>query len=97
MTDPYLILGVPPDSDDAGIQAAYLAAIKRCPPERDAQRFAEIRAAFEAIRTRKDRLSYALFDVNPPTVQDLLDRAVPVGQPGRPDEALFKALLRGAG
>ena len=95
MTDPYLTLGVTPDTDDAGIQAAYLAAIKRCPPERDAQRFAEIRAAYEAIRTRMDRLSYELFDVSPPTLRDLLDRAAPAGQPGRPGEALFTALLRG--
>jgi len=95
MTDPYLILGVSPEADDDGIQAAYLAAIKRCPPERDAQRFAEIRAAYETIRTRKDRLSYELFDVSPPTVQDLLERAAPVAQPGHPQEALFAALLRG--
>lgn len=95
MTDPYLTLGVTQDTDDAGVQAAYLAAIKRCPPERDAQRFAEIRAAYESIRTRKGRLSYELFDVNPPTVRDLLDRAAPEGQEGRPGEALFMALLRG--
>ena len=94
MTDPYLILGVTPDSDDASIQAAYLAAIKRCPPERDAERFAEVRVAYEAIRTHKDRLAFELFDVSPPTMRDLLDRAAPVDQPGRPGEALFKALLR---
>ena len=95
MSDPYLTLGVPTDADDAAIHAAYLAAVKLCPPERDPQRFAAVRSAYEAIRTRRDRLAHELFDRSAPAVQELLDRAVPVAQPGRPSAALFAALLRG--
>ncbi len=95
MSDPYLILGVAADADDAAIQAAYLAGLKRWPPDRDPRRFEALRAAYEALRTRRDRLAQALFDATPPTLDEVLDRLAPVGEPGRPDAALFAALLRG--
>jgi curved DNA-binding protein CbpA len=95
MSDPYLILGVSEDADDACVESAYLAGIKRCPPERDARRFEALRAAYEALRTRRARLAYELFDTTPPEPADLLDRAAPIGPPRRPDQALFAALLRG--
>lgn len=95
MSDPYTVLGVTTDADDAAIHDAYLAAIKACPPDRDPQRFQAVRGAYEAIRTRKDRLAHELFDTTPPGVPELLDRAAPVTAPGRPERALFEALLRG--
>jgi curved DNA-binding protein CbpA len=95
MSDPYLILGLAPDADDAAVHAAYLAAVRACPPERDPRRFELLRAAYEALRTRRARLAQALFDQSPPTLADLLDRAEPVGAPRRPGRALFAALLRG--
>lgn len=97
MSDPYLILGVPDDADDAAIEAAYLSGIKRYPPERDAERFQSLRAAYECLHTERDRLAHALFDTTPPTPTDLLDRAAPMTAPGRPDPAHFAALLRGEG
>ncbi len=95
MRDPYLILGVSDDADDAAIEAAYLEGIKRCPPERDAERFQALRLAYEALRTRRDRLARELFDASPPGPADILDRAAPIGSTCRPDPALFAALLRG--
>ncbi len=96
MNDPYLALGITSDADDVVIRAAYLAAIKACPPERDLQRFQTVRAAYELIRTRKDRLAHELFDTSLPTVTELLERAAPLQQPAdRPGQALFAALLRG--
>jgi curved DNA-binding protein CbpA len=97
MTDPYLTLGIPEGADDAAVHAAYLEGIKRFPPERDPQRFEALRTAYEALRTRRDRLAHALFDTSAPTPQEILDKAAPVGPPGRPDAALFAALLRGEG
>ncbi len=97
MTDPYLVLGVSAEADDATIHAAYLRAVKACPPERDLHRFEAVRSAYEAIRTLKDRLAHELFDTTPPTVSDLLQRATPLETPGRPDAALFAVLLRGDG
>lgn len=96
MNDPYLILGVAPDADDASIQAAYLAGVKRYPPDRDPHRFEALRAAYEAVRTRRDRLGHALFDHSAPTLGDILDRLAPVGASRRPDAALFSALLKGS-
>lgn len=95
MRDPYLILGLAPDADDAAVETAYLEGIKRCPPERDPERFQALRAAYETLRSRRDRLSYALFDISPPQIADILDRAAPVEPARRPDAALFAALLRG--
>jgi len=95
MSDPYLTLGLPPDADNAAVQAAYLAAVKACPPERDPERFQTLRAAYESLRTHRARLAQALFDQEPPTLAEVLDRADPVGAPRRPARALFDALLRG--
>ena len=95
MSDPYLILGLEEDADDAAIETAYLEGIKRFPPERDAPRFEALRQAYETLRTHRDRLAYGLFDTAPPEPADLLDRAAPIGEHGRPEPALFAALLRG--
>ena len=54
-----------------------------------------MRGAYEAVLTRKDRLAYELFDTTPPGVAELLDRIAPLTAPGRPEPALFQALLRG--
>jgi curved DNA-binding protein CbpA len=94
MSDPYLVLGVPPDADDATIHAAYLAGVQRCPPDRDARRFEALRTAYEALRTRRDRLAHGLFDRTPPTLDDVLDKLAPPGEPSRPDAATFVALLK---
>jgi curved DNA-binding protein CbpA len=97
MNDPYLILGVGEEADDTAVEAAYREGIKQCPPERDAQRFESLRRAYETLRTRRDRIGYELFDSSPPEPRDILDRAAPIGDPGRPDVDLFSALLRGNG
>jgi curved DNA-binding protein CbpA len=95
MSDPYPVLGVSEDADDAAIHTAYLQGIKRWPPDRDPLRFEALRAAYESVRTRRDRLAHNLFDASPPTISDILDRAAPVAEPQRPDAALFAALLKG--
>jgi curved DNA-binding protein CbpA len=95
MRDPYLLLGLNDDADDAAVERAYRQAIKDCPPERDAERFQALRAAYETLRTQRARLSYRLFDHSEPELIDLLDRAAPRGASRRPDPASFAALLRG--
>jgi DnaJ-class molecular chaperone len=61
MRNPYLILGIDEDADDAAVETAYLQGIKRCPPERDAERFEALRQAYETLRTQRKRVAYALF------------------------------------
>jgi curved DNA-binding protein CbpA len=95
MPDPYLILGIDADADDAAVERAYVEAIKRCPPERDAERFNAVRQAHEQLRSRRDRLAHALFDRTPPGPEDILAKAGQGVAPGRPDRALIERLLRG--
>ena len=95
MTDPYRLLGVPAEADDDAIRAAYLAAVRACPPERDRQRFEQVRAAYEAIATAPQRLAHALFDANLPSQADMLDSLSAGWQPGRPAAAaLYRVLGR---
>lgn len=95
MRDPYLILGIGEDADDAAVESAYLEGVKRCPPERDAERFEALRAAFEALRTRRKRVAYEMCVSSPPELMDILDKVAPMGPPGRPGAAAIAALLRG--
>ncbi|ESQ16819.1 MAG TPA: molecular chaperone DnaJ [Chromatiaceae bacterium] len=95
MRDPYLILGVDEDTDDAGIETAYLQGIKYCPPERDAERFGALRSAFETLRTSRKRIAYQMCNSSLPQAADILDKAAPIGPPDRPDIAAISALLRG--
>jgi len=95
MNDPYLILGVPDDADDQSIDAAYLAGIRACPPDRDPARFEALRGAYEKIRTRRNRLAYKLFDTTVPDVEDVLERLAPAAKPRRPSLSVMQALLRG--
>ena len=95
MTDPYRLLGVAADADDDAIRAAYLAAVRACPPERDRQRFEQVRAAYEAIATAPKRMAHALFDATLPSQADMLDSLSAGWQPGRLDAAaLYRVLGR---
>ena len=93
MSDPYRQLGVPQTADDDTIRAAYLAAIRACPPERDRQRFEQVRAAFEAIASERQRLAHALFDTSAPTARDVLELLSAGWKTGTPTEASLYQLL----
>lgn len=95
MTDPYRLLGVPHKADDATIRAAYLAAIRACPPERDRQRFERVRAAYESIATERDRLAHTLFDTSAPTVAEVIEILSADWRPALPGEQRMRRLLGG--
>ena len=95
MIDPYRVLGVTASADDETIRAAYLAAIRDCPPERDRERFERVRAAYEEISDLRRRVAHALFDVSEPSLDDLLAAISTDFQPGRPDERRLRRLLGG--
>ncbi len=50
MNDPYEILGVSPQADEAQIRSRYLDLVREFPPDRAPERFAEVRAAYDALR-----------------------------------------------
>src|SRR5262249_75463 len=62
MTDPYAVLGLPPDSDDEAIRRRYLELVRQFSPERHPDRFAAIRAAYESLKDLDTRLRYRLFE-----------------------------------
>jgi len=62
--DPFVILGISPDADEAEVRARYLELVKQFPPERDPEKFQEIRGAFEAA---KDPLAVARRLIAPPS------------------------------
>ena len=96
MRNPYLVLNVEASTaDDNAIERAYREAIKRHSPEGDPQGFQAVQAAYEKIATRRKRLAFELFDAEPPTPDDLLDRTSPIKSSQRPTRTLFNALLRG--
>jgi curved DNA-binding protein CbpA len=62
MTDPYVVLGLSPDADDAAIRRRYLELVRQYSPEHHPERFAAIRAAYESLRDLDTRLRHRLFE-----------------------------------
>jgi curved DNA-binding protein CbpA len=77
VTDPYQVLELPPDADDAAIRARYLELVRRWPPEQAPERFAAVRAAYELVRNRDARLKHRLFDAGRgASIDGLIEEAV---------------------
>lgn len=93
MKDPYRTLGVPVVADDAAIHAAYLEQIRANPPERDPERFQEVRRAYDRIKTRRLRLQFALFHADPPTLDDILEHALAPAKRQRPSAEVLRRCL----
>ena len=56
MTDPYEVLGLASDADEAEVRRRYLELVREFPPDRAPERFAAIRAAFDEVRDPARRL-----------------------------------------
>jgi hypothetical protein len=95
MRDPFAVLDVAEDADDETIQRRYLALVRRHPPEREPERFGEIRAAFEAVRGRRDRLRARLLTIHDGALLRLKRACLQAdGEPRRPRLNTVQALLR---
>ncbi len=62
MTDPYEILGVSPEADEATLRRRYLELVRQHPPEKCPQQFSAIREAYEQLRDPVARLHNRLFE-----------------------------------
>jgi curved DNA-binding protein CbpA len=62
MTDPYEILGILADADDEAIRRRYLELVRQFTPERNPEKFAAIRAAYESTRDLDTRVRHRLFE-----------------------------------
>ena len=64
--DPYAMLGVDRTSDEAAIKRAYFRLVREYPPEREPEKFQELRAAYDQVRTAEARSQTDLFLLQPP-------------------------------
>ncbi len=62
MSNPYQILGLPPEADDDLVRRRYLELVRQFSPERHPEKFAAIRAAYESLRDLDTRLRHRLFE-----------------------------------
>ena len=95
MLNPFAVLGVAETADDDAIKKAYLQRVRESPPERDPERFQLIRAAYEAIKTRPDRLRYRLFGQESPDLAALVASALQAGPRRRPTEQQLRQIVSG--
>lgn len=75
--NPFAVLGIDETADDAAVRAAYLAAVRRSPPDRDPEGFRRVRDAYEAVRDEERRLALRLFGPAPLDRPEALLDAVP--------------------
>ena len=61
MTDPYETLGLERGCSDAEIRRRYLELVRQHPPDREPDRFAIIREAYDQLRDPVKRLKAKLF------------------------------------
>jgi curved DNA-binding protein CbpA len=66
LVDPFAVLGIGRDADDAAVKRAYFLQVRQHPPETEPQRFEAIRAAYEQLRTTEGRARANLFTIQAP-------------------------------
>jgi len=64
-TDPWAVLGVDVNAGDEEIRAAYIQGVRRHPPDRDQERFEQIRDAYEALRDPRRRARQMVLGADP--------------------------------
>lgn len=94
MKTPYDILDVTPYATDSEIKQAYLQKVKLYPPEREHEKFQQLHAAFEAIKDKKSRVSYELFNYTEANFDVLLEQGFHTKPPLLIGTEYFEKLLR---
>jgi curved DNA-binding protein CbpA len=64
--DPYSVLGIDRQASEAEIKRAYFLLVRQYPPEREPEKFRDIRTAYEQLRDSDSRARLALFLLQPP-------------------------------
>src|SRR5271157_5746530 len=64
--DPYQVLGLTRQATPEEIKKAYFARVREFPPEREPDKFKQIRAAYDALRTPEAKAATDLFLLHPP-------------------------------
>ncbi len=75
MSDPYEVMGIARDADDAAIRNRYLELVREFPPDRAPERFAIVRAAYDELRDPTRRLSAQIFEIaTTDSLEDIAER-----------------------
>jgi curved DNA-binding protein CbpA len=95
VNDPYVVLEVPADADDDAIRRKYLEFVRRFPPEQNPERFAAIRAAYEALKDVNTRVRHRLLERGRRETIDTLIEELACRSPRRrvPLETLLQTVL----
>lgn len=64
--NPYDVLGLPRHASEADIKRAYFQLVRQFPPERQPEKFRDIRTAYEQLRDPEHRARIDLFLLRPP-------------------------------
>jgi curved DNA-binding protein CbpA len=64
MNNPYEQLGLSPGADDAMIRKRYLELVRQYSPDQAPERFAEIHAAYDALRDPAKRVEDRVLDLH---------------------------------
>lgn len=62
--DPYQTLGISSSAGQEEIRAAYLALLRSHPPEKDPEKFKQIRAAYDQLKDEKTRVERAFLHMD---------------------------------
>ena len=64
--DPYRVLAIDRRASEAEIKRAYFQLVRQFPPEKAPEKFQEIRAAYDQLRTPESKAQVDLFLIQPP-------------------------------
>jgi len=95
LNDPYIILELNRKASDEDVRKTYLKAIQLCPPEKDADGFQRIKVAYDAVKTKQQRIEFDLFNYETPSLEDIVGQAASrsSGTTRRPSLSTIQALL----
>jgi curved DNA-binding protein CbpA len=83
VNDPYTVLQLPGDADDEMIRRRYLELVRKFTPETEPEKFAAVRAAYEALKDLNTRLRHRLFERGRAETIDVLIEDVACRSPRR--------------
>lgn len=83
MANPYEVLGLPGDADDAAVRAKYLQLTREFPPESHPEKSAAIRTAYEQLKDLNARVNFRLFNATKTESLDAILEEVRCQRPKR--------------
>jgi curved DNA-binding protein CbpA len=84
MSTSHWVLGIDPSADAATIRKRYLELVRQHAPEKDPERFAQIKAAYDELSDPVTFAAQRLFELQPPHAWDaIVAEAVATEKRGR--------------